>query len=176
MSRSDVTLFANGTVRLRKRQDDVESLLLAELTPDELAAYRNRLRAEGLREDRPVAGVTGDWLESCRLVVERPQGSAEFRFGRTDSLPLGLSRVVRIADELRDLESFQNPGSRLPFDYQPRRGDVLEDADGRRFRIRGFSVVGTGVELEGLTDPLTLYLDRSELRSHFVELVDGPGR
>jgi|GEM_PF-591668 len=87
----EVTLFADGTVRLRKVTPDAESdrtegisteeagtgkevMRLYELDPDSLQAYRNRLADEDLSEVEVESDpVEGEWVETCALdLLENP--------------------------------------------------------------------------------------------------------
>lgn len=166
LGRREVTLFGNGTVRLWDGPPGEEEMLLGELDPEALDGYLARLAAEDLSEVPPVLhDVEGDWVERCILelpwLAERPGsgGGAPpvFRFSRYGSLPLALSRVAAVAAALGAVaERERAPG--LPPGYQPRRGDVLVRADGARFRVVELTADGKGVELEGLEEPLVLYL------------------
>jgi hypothetical protein len=175
----DVTLFSNGTLRVRSRgpEEEVE-MWLGELTPDETQAYVNRLAEIDLREAESArSGVVGEWLEQCEVRLARP-GEAErrFRFGRYDSLGLALSRVVRIAEELEREAMARDARHGLPVRYQPRPGDVLIDAEGMRFEVLRFTADGGGVELAATDWPLILYLGVEQLRERFVALERGDGR
>ena len=178
VGRREVTLFRNGTVRVRDglRKEEPQ-VLLGELGPDELAAFLNRLREEDLSEvaSGPALGVEGAWIERCRLELDlgdAAQGrpARAFEFGRYDSLPLTLSRVVRVAEDIGSRADPRSGAEQLPPGYEPRPGDVLRRADGALFEIRAFTADQLGVELVGLREPLTLYLPKGELRGEFVAL------
>ena len=67
-TRREVTLFANGTVRVREGWIGNEWMGLTELGPDELQGFLNRLAGEDLSESRnPEKGVEGAWIERCEL-------------------------------------------------------------------------------------------------------------
>ncbi len=193
--RREVTLFADGTVRLRKveapgheRETEgvepsvagtgKEVMELYELDPDSLAAYRARLADEDLSEvDLERNPVDGEWVEACRLDLLRPPDELHYRFSRYSALPLALSRVVKIADDL-SAEVDAAPKNHLPDDYEARRGDVLERTDGVLFEVVDFTADGKGVELSGVEAPLVLYLPPDALRQRFVRVVSrehGPG-
>ncbi len=175
VGRREITLFGNGTVRVRDglRQEE-PALLLGELGPDELTGFRNRLREEDLSEvaARPAMGVDGPWIERCRLELDLGEGrpARAFDFGRYDSLPLALSRVVRVAEDLAGRVDPRWRAERLPPGYEPRPGDVLRRVDGALFEIKSFTADHLGVELVGLREPLTLYLPKGELGREFVAL------
>jgi hypothetical protein len=175
----ELTLFRNGTVRLRRgppaatAEERLAAMRLAELAPEDLAAYLARLAAEDLAEVGMLPpGVDGSWVERCRLELRLPGAPPrDFEYGRYDALPLALSRVVRIVDEL--VERAADPlavGERLPSGYRPRPGDVLRRADGERFTVVAYTSDRRGIEVAGVDQPVTLYLDLDTLTSTFVAL------
>ncbi len=198
IDRREVTLFANGTVRLRQGPLGKEAMHLGELGPDELAATLDQLRREDLSEvDPDPLTVEGDWVESCLLELDvpgapnpdpagdrgrpsmkspppvsrpGPDGRIELRFGRFSSLPLALSRVVQVADRLAVVAGMELPPE-LPVGYKPVRGDILQRADGDHFQVVDFTSDGKGVELEGVDNPLTVYVAVDDIARTFVSLV-----
>ena len=173
LGRRAVTLFANGTVRLRDGRRGGEKVYLAELSPEELAGTLRRLAAEDLDEtDASAGGPEGEWVERCRLdLALAGQKPASFGFARYASLSLALSRVVAVAQELGDRAQAAQAGAhRLPPGYVPRRGDVLERRDGARFRVVGLTSDRRGVELVGVDQPLLVYVSRDDLAGEFVAL------
>jgi len=203
--RQEVTLFEDGTVRLREvaapgadeETEGVsteqagtgeETMELYELDPDSLSAYQARLADEDLSEVEVERDpVDGAWVETCALDLLRfpPPGESSppvplhYRFSRYSPLPLALSRVVRIAEDLI-AEVDKAPKNRLPEDYEPRPGDILERSDGVLFEVVDFTVDKKGVELTGVEAPLVLYLPPTALRERFVRVVSrgdktGPG-
>lgn len=175
VDRREITLFANGTVRLRMR-GSLESMRLLELGPDERDGIVSSLAEVDLSEvdaGKPVLGP-GTWLETCRLRLELPGRAAprEFRFGRTDALPLALSRVVNLVDELGRRAELAESASEFPAGYEPRSGDVVRRADGELFQVTAFTSDGRGVELQGVDQPLTMYMAREEVSGAFVALVE----
>lgn len=174
LGRRAVTLFANGTVRLRRGPPDEERVFLAELTPDELDAYVRRLEAEDLAEtDRDSSSVSGGWVERCTLDLELPERrERHFVLDGYTPLSLALSRVVAIARKLGEWVEEESPSDRrLPTGYEPRAGDVLERLDGVYYRIVGFTAGGKGVELQGVDQPFTLFVREDDLRREFVALI-----
>ena len=174
LGRREITLFGNGTVRLREglKQDPV--MTLGELNPEELGGFLARLRQEDLSEVpfETDNALDGAWIESCRLELMLPPApDRTYVFGRYDSLPLGLSRVVRIAEDLAGKVDPRSREEHLPAGYVPRNGDVLRRVDGELFRIVGPTADKLGVELIGVQVPLTLYLPKGQLANEFVELV-----
>lgn len=174
IGRQEVTLFANGTLRVRQRVHADEQFRLAELDPHELEAFLNRLSAEDVSEvPRGRPEVQGDLVERCELDLELADRAArQFYFGRFDTLPLALSRINRIVDEMVNLAEERAPVSSLPHDYRPRAGDVLERADGMLFEVVGYTGDKRGVELTGVEEPLTIFIATEALHEQFVAIVE----
>jgi hypothetical protein len=170
-----LTFFANGTLRLISGQVLHETLKLAELSPDEVTAYENRLGDEDLSEvdhlePLPLSGLA---VEHCELRLRLWEGDGRlFRFSRLDSLPLTLARVVGIADELAAVTEAQAPTGEFPLDYEPRPGDILIRADGSSFEVMGITGDGSGIELEQIDQPLTIYVPLKELQHLFVRVTE----
>ncbi|HLX08206.1 MAG TPA: hypothetical protein VKY89_10140 [Thermoanaerobaculia bacterium] len=173
LGRREVTLFGNGTIRLRDGPLGKEWMGLAELGPDELQGTLRRLAAEDLSDaSHAPQGVVGDWVEKCDLVLELPgQKRQKFFFGHYDTLPLALHNVQRIAEELAARVAVLRDAVQLPERYEPRLGDVLKRTDGTRFRVVEFTSDRKGVELDGLDQPLHLLVLREQMRMEFVALV-----
>ncbi len=177
LGRSEVTLFANGTLRSR-RWDEAGALemTLAELSPEDLATYLDRLAGEDLSEVQTErGGAAGPWLETCAMDLALPgREERQVRFGALDALPLTLARVVGILHELRARAEERRPVESLPPDYVPQRGDVLLRQDGGRYQVEGLTSDGRGVELLGLDQPLTLYVALDSLSGEFRRLLERP--
>ncbi len=193
IGRQDLTLFANGTVRLREQvvaQDQLQfsdlgqpidpeegalHMYLGELSPEELQGYLRRFGKENLRESEETTDLSigGAWIEECRLELHLPgQPSRNMDFRRYDSLSLGTAQVVRIAREL--LEKVDRNDSlepAFPPEYIPARGDVLERLDGYKFKVVRYTYQGGGVELEGIDQPVTIYINKDNLRAEFRRLL-----
>jgi len=165
-----VTLFANGTVRVREGLGKSPRMTLGELGPDELTAFINRLGAEDLSEVQDTLGsAEGSWVERCTLRLaldDRP--ARELHFARYDSLPLAIADLVRITD---DMAGHAHALDELPLQYHPQPGDVLRRTDGVLFEVVGFTSDKQGVELQGVEQPLVLYLQSDQLHGLFLELV-----
>ncbi|HEY2295065.1 MAG TPA: hypothetical protein VGM86_30550 [Thermoanaerobaculia bacterium] len=174
VARRETTLFANGTIRLRKGQIGNEKMGLAELAPDKLEGFLNRLAAEDLSEAKsPDKGPEGAWIERCELRLQLPGKDLQtFQLGQYDRLPLNLSHVVHIAQELEKKVTIVKEAGDLPAGYEPRPGDVLKHAgDGNRFRVVAFTSDGKGIELEGIDQPIELYVPKDQLRKKFTALL-----
>lgn len=173
LGRREVTLFANGTIRLREGAEGEELMGLAEAGPSEYQAFLERLKGEDLSEvQRLPAGVDGQWIEKCMLSMALPgQSSRIYHFGRYDTLPLPLSRVLAVVQDIASKVTVLEGTKRLPDDYQPKLFDVLERVDGNQYRITGFSVDGKGVELQGVFQPVVVYMPIDQIRTEFRDLV-----
>ncbi|MES1211440.1 MAG: hypothetical protein ABUL63_03800, partial [Acidobacteriota bacterium] len=126
LGRREVTLFANGTIRVRDGKQGEELMGLAEMGPEEYQAFVERLKGENLTEiDRLPAGVEGEWVERCMLALDLPgQTPRVFHFGRYDTLPLPLSRLLLVSQDLASKVTTLEGAERLPDDYEPRIHDV----------------------------------------------------
>jgi hypothetical protein len=167
----ELELYASGTVRIRERTPDGERLRLAELGPDERTSMLDRLAREDLSEtDRSTSAPQGDWIERCQIQLSLPgRKSQSFEYDQFGSLSLALSRVVGMVGELAARASVEQ--NNLPLGYQPRRGDILERRDGARYRVVGLTADKQGVELVGLEQPLTLFVNLSQLGLEFSALL-----
>ena len=174
IGRWNLTLFANGTLRLRETQEgELPRMRLAELGRSELAAYLARLAEEDLTEvDVRGPEASGDWVEVCSLELKLEDSPERLlRFGRMDSLPLALGRLLRVVDDLRLEVERLAPRSRLPADYEARAGDRLRRFDGVLFEVVAYTGDGAGLELEGIDEPLVVFISVAALRDEFEELV-----
>jgi hypothetical protein len=173
LGRREVTLFANGTIRLREGPEGEELMGLAEMGPSEVQAFLERLKGENLSEIQKLpSGIDGQWIEKCMLSMALPDRPARiFHFGRYDTLPLQLSRVLTVVQDMGAKVTTLEGGKRLPDGYVPRLFDVLERVDGNEYRITGFSVDGKGVELQGVFQPVVVYMPLEQIRTEFRDLV-----
>ena len=169
----EVTLFRNGTVRLFDGPPGEELMGLAELSPDELTAFLNRLVAEDLSEARRMhKGIEGPFIEKCELHLQLPDQKPEvLHFGRYDALPLNLSRLLRVIEDIAAMVEDLKGVEELPVDYVPRIYDVLKRRDGQRYKIMRFTSDDKGVELQGIDQPIFLIVLREEMRREFVAIV-----
>ncbi len=169
-ARSDLTLFGNGTLRLREGEVGSEDFHLSELGRDVFDAYVRRLRAEALDDGlAPPPSVEGPWTQTCALTLEVPEGPAgSVSFSSFDSLSLPLSRVVSIARELVVVARTNTNLEGLDPDYTPVAGDVLLHRDGGRYRVGTLTSDGRGVELIGIEQPLILYVALEALSELFL--------
>ena len=182
LARRDVTLFANGTVRLRRGPLDDQELYLDELRSEELTSYVRQLRQtqdsdQALAMDLPANAPTGDWVESCEIHLELPDAEpATYRFTAYEIPPLVVARLIHVAE---DLAYFTRPlasAERLPKDYRPQPGDVLRSLEGRKFRVMNMTSDGRGVELAELGTPVMVLVPLAELDQLFSALEASGGR
>ena len=74
LARREMTLFANGTIRLRKGQIGNEWMGLAELSPDKMQAFLNRLSGEDLcGREEPREGARGGLDRAVRAAPAAPR-------------------------------------------------------------------------------------------------------
>lgn len=150
-----------------------DGLLLAELYPEELTAFKHRFREIDLSEaeDR-TRGPSGEFVEQCLLKLAQDLGAErEFRFVRMAALDLALNRVLVVIDDVVRLATERARRTVGLAGYEPRIGDVLAKENGNRYRIERWTGDGKGAEIAGLDDPLVLYMGRDEVRYEFTEIV-----
>ncbi|MBP1642728.1 MAG: hypothetical protein H6Q03_1397 [Acidobacteria bacterium] len=173
IGRREVTLFANGTVRLLEGPPGQEAMRLGEVGAEDAAAFVRRISEQDLSEtDLRGDSPGGAWVESCLLALDLPdRAPLRFRFGRYASHSLALQTVLAV---VRDIEAVAETAVResdLPARYEPRPGDLLERTDGLRFEVISFTADGLGVELSSPDQPLTIYVPRDGFRRFFVRLL-----
>ena len=174
LGRRDVTLFGNGTVRLRQGAWAEQEMRLHELTPEELAAALGQIERALDDDDEfyqrlPDNALAGEWVESCLVRVEladRPR--FHYDFARYDVPPLEVARLMQIADALAERTRPLDRPLGLPKGYQPRAGDVLIDRNGLRYQVLGLTSDKQGVELQDELQPLRRYHAIDALREVFV--------
>ncbi len=177
ISRRDVTLFANGTVRLRQGLWESQEMFLDELEPEELAQYLSLLRETRASLDSavpqlPPTSPEGDWVERCELHLELPGAEpARLSLSRYQIPTLAVTRLVNIAEDLADYTRPLDPPERLPAGYEPRHGDVLRTAEGDRYRVVGLTSDGKGLEVESLDAPIRVFYRLEDLNEVFTALV-----
>jgi hypothetical protein len=174
LSRRVVTLFANGTVRRKESAGGESTLWLGELDPPRLEAFERRLAEPDTSEtDRGAAlAPEGPWIEQCEIDLRLPlRRGWKFAYGRFDTLPLSVSQMVRVLEDVAAVAEQRVGLDRLPDGYQARVSDVLRRRDGMLFRVVAVSTDKLTVELSGTVAPLTLYLNAGDLARDFDALV-----
>lgn len=178
LGRRDITLFANGTVRLRQGLWEAQELYLEELGPEALADYRHLLEQIHSAKDWTISGrqsISGPWVQQCEIKLELPDLEAlEFRFDGYEIPPLAVSRLVHLAENLAETTRPLDSPERLPHDYEPRRGDILVTAEGQRFKVLRRTTDGRAVELQGIDQPLRIFVPLEEMSEAFSSRVE-PG-
>jgi hypothetical protein len=174
LAEDDLTLFANGTVRLRERVGERSEMLLAELERFELDGFVARLLAIDFEEAESLRhGITGEWISQCGLTLALPdQAPAFFRYGRFDVLPHPLESARLVLTELEALARTRAVHGALPAGYEPKSGDFVRRKDGELFEVMGFTSDGKGVELSGINQPITLYVALADFRDLFIAKED----
>ena len=169
----DVTLFGNGTLRLREGPHDRRNLLLLELDPVQLQDVVARLENLDLTDVQSFGGdLDGEWLGQCKLMLgvpERPP--ARLVFHQFDTLSLELRRAVGIGEELSQTIRERAPFRGLPRDYEATIGDYLRRTDGEVFEVMGFSADDRALELAALEQPIIIYVAVESLHEVFVDLL-----
>jgi hypothetical protein len=170
LAEDQLTLFANGTVRLRGRVGEREDMLLAELERRETDGFVARLLDADLSEAESLrSGITGEWISQCGLTLTLPNRPAVFfRYGRFDVLPHALETVRTVLTEVESLARTRAVHGSLPRDYEPKPGDFVRRSDGELFEVIAFTADGKGVELNGINQPVTIYVALADFRSVFV--------
>jgi hypothetical protein len=170
LAEDDLTLFANGTVRLRERVGERETMLLAELERSEIDGFVARLLEVDLSEAESLrSGITGEWISQCGLTLSLPDRPAVFfRYGRFDALPHALETVRAVLTEVETLARTRAVHGALPESYEPKPGDFVRRGDGELFEVIALTSDGKGVELNGINQPVTIYVALADFRSVFV--------
>jgi hypothetical protein len=170
LAEDDLTLFANGTVRLRERVGERETMLLAELERSEIDGFVARLLEVDLSEAESLrSGITGEWISQCGLTLSLPDRPAVFfRYGRFDALPNALETVRVVLTEVETLARTRAVHGALPESYEPKPGDFVRRGDGELFEVIALTSDGKGVELNGINQPVTIYVALADFRSVFV--------
>lgn len=179
LDRRVVTLFGNGTVRLKRTGAAESALWLGELDGPRFDAFLRRLAEPDLSETEGSVSLApeGEWIEQCDMALSLPNRKGwKFSYGRFDSLPLAVAQLVRVFDDLTLVADQMVGLLRLPEGYAPRAGDLLRRRDGTVFRVVGLSQDKKSVELGGTIVPLTVYLAIADLPREFDSLLErAPG-
>jgi len=173
LERVELTLFENGTVRLREGAPGSERMSLRELGQGEVEAIRSQLwgvdwEQAGVESESP----DGEWSVRCRLEVLAPDLALRaVDFLPLDTANLELDRLRQLAARLIEENREQARASRIPSSYEPRIGDRLERIDGVVFEIEGETSDGGAYELTGVEQPYSIYVPKAEIRERFVRVV-----
>lgn len=176
LGRRDVTLFANGTVRLRQGLWEAQELYLDELLREELASYLSRLgevveSADRRTIDLSARSPAGSWVDACEIRLALPgREPVAYDFSAYEVTPLAVASLIHIAEDLAEFTRPVVGADRLPARYKPRPGDILLSVEGERFRVVDLTTDASGVELEGLDVPLRIFVSLDELGEAFASL------
>lgn len=176
LHRRDVTLFANGTLRLRQGAPDAPEMQLEEIGPVELRGHLNRLLRIRASHDFPDqmhldGSLGGRWIDTCRFRLDLPGFEpVQLEVGAFDLLPLELRQLVQYADELSGLTRPLVRPDALPPDYAPEIGDLLRTYEGKVYRVRGRTSDGGALELESLDGAWRIFVPEDEFPEHFAAL------
>ncbi len=177
LGRRDITLFANGTVRVREGSWEDQKLYLDELLPEELASTIGQLgeiqtSADPIQTEFPRSAPSGDWVDQCEILLALPSAASEsWSFSNLQVPPLAVGQLVQLAEDLASYTRTPMPEQRvLPLNYKPRRGDILRELEGGRFKVIDLTTDGLGVELEGLDSPLRIFVPIAEIAESFRTL------
>lgn len=177
----ELTLFLDGTVRLRVRDKEGEEVRLGQLEAGQLGRTYGQLRAiqqgigrEGKEWSRSAAGhgISGEFLQDCEAELRLPDLEKKlFLFSPLEIPPLWIGQLRQIAEDLAgETEPLQHRG--LPKDYQPRFGDLLRRRDGVVFRFVGATSDKKAWIVEQVGQPLTTYYPVADRDEIFVGLVE----
>lgn len=175
-----LTLFADGMVVWHSRGGlDTERLVKQQLSPEELAVYRDALTASGigaLKEGNYSERLEGPVLRQWTLKVALPGGRPRTYEGNgLEVVPLALGNVLTIAEDLK-LALLEGKREVDPFEARlPRLGDLLLDPEGGRWQVRGMDDQSGSFELKGLDQPMTRYVKREDLKKVFKGYANLPG-
>lgn len=177
----ELTLFLDGTIRLRVRDREGQEVRLGELAADPLARIYGNLRAnqlsigreekEWLRSSRD-RGVAGEFLQECEVELHLPDlDEKTFLFSPMEITPLWLGQLRQLAEDLAErTEPLVRAG--LPKDYQPRFGDLLRRRDGVIFRFVGMTSDKKAWMVEQVGQPVTTYYAVEDLPELFIAVVE----
>lgn len=176
LKRRDVTLFANGTLRLRTGPHGDVEMQLDEIGPVELRGHLNRLLRIRSSRDFPRqsqldGSLDGRWIDTCKFHLDLPGFDAvRLEVGSFDLLPLELRQLQQYADELSGMtRPLVRPDAIAP-DYEPRIGDVLRTHEGKIYRILGRTSDGGALELESLDGAWRIFVPEDEFPDYFAAL------
>jgi len=176
-----LTLFADGMAVWHSRGGlEPDKLVKQQLSPEELAVYRDALAASGigaLKEGNYSERLEGPVLRSWTLKVALPDGRARaFEGNGLEVVPLALGNVLTIMEDLK-LALLEGKREVDPFEARlPRLGDLLLDPEGGRWQVRGMDDESGSFELKGLDQPMTRYVKRQDLKKVFKGYADLPGK
>ncbi len=170
--RRELTVFGNGTVRLRTGPVGAEQMHLLELGSEELNALEAVLREVDLSEvPAEAAAPGGSGVDRCVLEVELDGQRRRFQYAALGTFSISLGSVLARVEDLSLRVRQASAQTSLPNGYEPQVGDWLEHRHGGIFEVRGTTGDDKGVELMGVDQPIVLYVERANLKREFARLV-----
>lgn len=181
LGKRELTLFLDGTIRLRVRDQEGQDIRLGELPAEPLARTYANLRAtqlgigrEGKEWTQPSQGrsLAGEFLQECEVHLQLPGLEVKnFLFTPMEITPLWLGQLRQLAEELAErTEKLVHAG--LPKDYEPQHGDLLRRRDGVIFRFVGKTSDQKAWMVEQVGQPITTYYSVDDLNELFVAVVE----
>ena len=167
-----VTLFADRALVWKTRRGSVEEIKRRTLEPEEAKFYCEYFAREefwSLPEDLR-SRMTGQFVTESVLRLARPDGSTkEIRFDELSPLsPDAASLRSSLEGLKRTFTERIAPASRFTAQtLQP--GTILRRLDGALFRVQRLDEGKGIVELEGISEPFSVFRKISELRFFFHE-------
>jgi hypothetical protein len=79
-----------------------------------------------------------------------------------------LETVRVVLTEVETLARTRAVHGALPESYEPKPGDFVRRDDGELFEVIALTSDGKGVELNGINQPVTIYVALADFRSVFV--------
>lgn len=178
----ELTLFLDGTIRLRVRDQEGGEVRLGDLGKESLARVYATLRStqesigrEGKEWTAPPSqgrGLSGEFLQECEVRLRLPKlERKDFRFSPMEITPLWLGQLRQLAEDLAErTEPLVHQA--LPRSYQPRYGDLLRRRDGVVFRYVGTTSDRKAWIMEQVGQPITNYFSVADLDELFVAVVE----
>ena len=165
-----VTLFADRALVWKTRRGSVEEVKRKTLEPEEAKFYCEYFaRSEfwSLPEDLR-SRMTGEFVTESVLRLARPDGATkEIRFDELSPLSLDAAALRSSLEGLKRMFTERiAPASRFTAQtLQP--GTVLRRLDGALFRVQRLDEAKGVVELEGISEPFSVFRKIAELRFFF---------
>jgi hypothetical protein len=167
--RERLTLFGNGLVSVRIRQNDQTIQKKVLLPEDAVAAYRAELTGERLAlVDKQSLSPSRRGGESSIRVWNDDGTWVERRFDPSQLLPRLLERQRTVLEDLVRAIAQDREVTNSVAGYTPRVGDQLVSHDRRIYEVIRIIEDGRIVELRCLSQPTKIYLAANDLHNHFV--------
>lgn len=171
--RRELTVFGNGTVRLRIGPVGREEMLLAEMGIEGVKRLESVLAEIDLAEAPVIAlAPSGAAVERCILELQLQGIQKKFQYSTLGAVDVAVGAVLARVEDLYQLVREASTKMGLPKGYRPKAGDRLEHQQGGVFEVQGLTTDGKGVELVGVDQPVVLYVSLRDLSQVFRRLVN----